>query len=236
MEKIDLFATSLWKKRIDPLEWDKDSFITDVAENYRRDPFRNTWGNDSTFHHCYDDWENPKFINYDTEKLMRIYGSLINEFIDQLPLKQKPIYRYIIVNVTANKGGQYMGTHDHIGGDNNWGCAYSCVHYVTLKDHQPNTTFYNPSMVGQIIRSLNYLTNFLNLYDIQNSGYAEIWNIPTKEDDFIIFPSYLRHKVEGNWKEKSPDELRITVAVNIDFPKDQSPVNFCKDNSLIELL
>jgi hypothetical protein len=220
MEKIDLFATPMWRKRIDPNDWDKNAFITDVAENYRRDPFRNTWGNDNTFHHSYGDWDNPKFITYNLEKLVLVYGNLINEFIGQLPLKRIPRYRYMIANVTANKGGQYMGMHDHIYETDDSGCVYSCVHYIALKDHQPNTTFYNPSVVGQIGSTISYLTKFLNMSDIRNSGYAEIWTIPTKEDDFVIFPSYLKHKVTGNWKEKSPDELRITVAVNIDFCKD----------------
>jgi hypothetical protein len=221
MEKIDLFTSSMWKKRIDPLEWDKHSFISDIAENYRRDPFRNEWDkNASTFHHCYGDWNNPKFINYDTEKLMRIYGSLINEFISQLPLKQKPIYRYMVVNVTANKGGQYMNAHDHIYEEKNWSCVYSCIHYVTFKEHQSNTIFYNPASFNHCANTISCLTKFLDMNDIRNSEYAETYTVPTKEDDFIIFPSYLRHKVEGNWKEKSPDDFRITSVVNIDFCED----------------
>lgn len=220
MNKIDLFASSIWKERINPLAWDKSAFVADVTENYRRDPYRNAWVNDGTLHHCYNDWDNPKFVKYNLDQLMPLYGTLVDGFVNQLRLKRIPRYRYMVTNVTANKGGQYMGMHDHIYEDNQLGCAYSCVHYVSLEKHQPNTTFYNPSVVGDYVNTMGYLTKFLNMDDIENSDHAGTWTVPTLEDDFVIFPSYLKHKVQGNWQEKNPNELRITVVVNIDFFKD----------------
>lgn len=220
MEKIDLFSTSFWRKRIDPIEWDKNDFVSDVTENYRRDPFRNTWGSDGTLHHCYNDWDNPKFINYKLDKLMPIYGNLVQEFVKQLPLKKLPRYRYVIINVTANKSGQYMGMHDHLYSGDDHGCAYSCVHYVSLKGTQPSTTFCNPYIASYFGNTMNFMSEFLDMHDANNSEYADTWSIPTKEDDFVIFPSYLKHKVQGNWQSKDPNELRITVVVNIDFFRD----------------
>jgi hypothetical protein len=217
MESFDLFATRLWKQRVDPTLWDKQSFVSDVAENYRRDPYRSAWVNDGTLHHCYNDWDNPNFIKYNLDQLMPLYGNIVSGFVAQLPVKKVPQYRYMVTNVTANKGGQYMGMHDHIYDSNELSCAYSCVHYVKLEPHQPNTTFYNPSIAGQFINTMSTLTNHLDMSIMENSGLAGTWTIPTQEDDFVIFPSYLKHKVQGNWKEKDPNELRITVVVNIDF-------------------
>lgn len=217
MEKIDLFASTLWKKHIDPFKWDKCKFVEDVAENYRRDPYRNAWVNDGTLHHCYNDWDNPKFVKYNLDKIMPIYGSIVDEFVRQLPLKKMPRYRYMVTNVTANKEGQYMGMHDHIYDDKELYCAYSCVHYVKLGSNQPSTTFYNPSIAAQFINTMSGLTETMDMTNIKNSAFAGTWVLPTVEDDFVIFPSYLKHKVQGNWRNKDANDLRITNVVNIDF-------------------
>lgn len=220
MEKIDLFPTTIWKQKIDPNSWNKKQFVDTVYENYRRDPFRSAWSNDGTLHHCYNDWNNPKFLPYELERLMQIYGALTEQFVRILPLKNIPRYNFVFVNVTANRSGQYMGEHDHIDSNGEGGCCYSCVHYVKLESHQPSTTFVNPLMFGQYERTMDYLKMHLDHSLTQNSTFFNKWEIPTEEDDFVIFPSYLKHKIRGDWKQKDPNELRITNVVNINLYKD----------------
>lgn len=219
MQKIDLFPTSIWKGKISPTAYDKATLVKTVEENYRRDPHRSAWQNDGTLHHCYSDWDNPKFIKYDVDQLMQVYSQVIWNFMSSLPLLNAPTYNYILVNITANKEGQYMGVHDHMAEDATAACAYSCVHYIKLKDNQPSTTFINPLIVGQFTGALEFIKQHTNAVNPLNSAYHHTWNVPTQEDDFIIFPSYLKHKVQGDWKQQSPDELRITSAVNINFLK-----------------
>jgi hypothetical protein len=217
MQRIDLFPTTIWKQKIDPYSWNKNQFVETVYENYRRDPYRSAWTNDGTLHHCYSDWDNPKFLSYDLGRLMEIYGQIANQFVNSLPLNHRPRYNYVFVNVTANRQGQYMGEHDHTDSNEEMGCCYSCVHYVKLESHQPSTTFVNPLMVGQYEGTLEYLRRHLDSSLPENSTYFPKWEVPTEEDEFVIFPSYLKHKVRGDWKQKSPNELRITNVVNINL-------------------
>lgn len=224
MEKINLFPTTVWKSRINPNLYDKEGLIRDVRENYRRDPYRNAWNNDGTLHHCYNDWDNPKFVRYNVDLLMEQYDKLVTEFINTLPSVKPLKYKYVMVNVTANKEGQYMGEHDHIGSSDGFQsvCSYSCCHYVKLEPHQPSTTFINPLMVGQYATTLDFISSNMDKNNTDNTVYHQSWEIPTQEDDIVIFPSYIKHKVRGNWRQKDSNELRITAVVNIDIYKDQS--------------
>lgn len=219
-EKYTLFPTNIWKTHIDPTSFNKDEIISVMHENYNRDPYRNAWTNDGTLHHCYNDWGNPKFINPNLSQLMSIYFRIISEFVNVnlSPLLNKiPKFNYILTNLTANKEGQYMGEHDHLSFDEKGGCVYSAVHYIKLKPHQPSTTFFNPVIAAQHYTTFNYGTKHFNPLTIENSANYPTWEIPTAEDDFVIFPSYLKHKVRGNWRQKTSEELRITSVVNINF-------------------
>jgi len=220
MQKIELFPTVIWKTKIDPSRYDKEKLVATVRENYRRDPYRSAWSNDGTLHHCYNDWTNPKFIPYDIQDLMGVYGQVTQEFVHQLPLHTIPRYNFVFVNVTANRQGQYMGMHDHTDEDVSCACCYSCVHYIKLEPHQPSTTFINPLIVGQYASPTQTIGKYVDASKFENTTYFHKWEIPTEEDDIVIFPSYLKHKVRGDWKQKDPEELRITNAVNINLFKD----------------
>jgi hypothetical protein len=218
-DKYTIFPTNIWKTHIDPSEFNKDELVSIMYENYRRDPYRNAWTNDGTLHHCYNDWENPKFIKPNLASLMDVYFKVIGQFVNHIsPLMNKiPKYNYILANLTANKEGQYMGEHDHLSVDQHCGCVYSAVHYIKLENHQPSTTFFNPVIAGQHYTTYEYATKHFNASNQENSTNYASWEIPTAENDLVIFPSYLKHKVRGNWRQLSPDELRITSVVNINF-------------------
>lgn len=218
-EKFILFPTNVWKTHVNANEYDKNNIVSAMTENYSRDPYRNAWTNDGTLHHCYNDWNNPKFITPDVTSLMSLYSRKIEEFINHISTLclKVPRYNYVLTNLTANKAGQYMGEHDHLAFDGKCGCVFSMVHYLKLEDHQPSTTFFNPVVAGQHYTTFDYASKHLNSLNIENSAVYPVWEIPTNEDDIVIFPAYLKHKVRGNWKQKSPDELRITSVVNINF-------------------
>jgi hypothetical protein len=218
-EKYTVFPTNIWKTHIDPSLFDKEMFVSIMYENYKRDPYRNAWDNDGTLHHCYNDWDNPKFISPDISLLMAAYSNVVNKFVSHIsPLLNKiPKFNFVLTNLTANKEGQYMAEHDHLSYNEAGGCVYSAVHYIKLESHQPSTTFFNPVIAGHHHTTLEYATKHFNSTSIENSANCNKWEIPTVEDDLVIFPAYLKHKVRGNWRQLSPDELRITSVFNIIF-------------------
>lgn len=218
-EKYTVFPTNIWKTHIDPSLFDKETFVSVMYENYKRDPYRNAWDNDGTLHHCYNDWDNPKFISPDISLLMTAYSNVVNKFVSHIsPLLNKiPKFNFVLTNLTANKEGQYMAEHDHLSYNEAGGCVYSAVHYIKLESHQPSTTFFNPVIAGHHHTTFEYATKYFNSTSIENSANCNKWEIPTVEDDLVIFPAYLKHKVRGNWRQLSPDELRITSVFNIIF-------------------
>ena len=219
MEKIYLFPTTVWKVKIDPNSYDKDVFVRTVAENYRRDPYRNMWSNEGTLHHSYNDWDNEKFVKYDLSSLHAVYSKIIDDFANAVGLVRPTKYSFEIANVTANKGGQYMAEHDHVVDWGDKSTSFVAVHYVKYEKHQPSTTFLNPMAIARHPTFFDYVRRNFPDNNSEYSNFQETWEMCTEEDDFVIFPSYLKHKVRGNWRDKKPNELRITTAVNIDFEK-----------------
>lgn len=221
---MHLFPTTAWRFRIDPNSYDKARLVREATENFRRDPYRNKWANDGTLHHCYDDWDNPNFIKYDFNKmnLVQIYQPLVHQFTNSLNLSRQINYSFEIVNVTVNGPKQYMGVHNHVVDTPNKTTCFVGVHYIKLLPHQPSTTFMNPIGAAAFPTFFNYARGYFSDESHDTSSYQQQWEINTQEDDLIIFPSYLNHKIRGNWEKLSPTEPeRITVAINIDFLKDE---------------
>ena len=219
---MQLFPSTVWRFRIDPNSYDKQRLVNEASENFRRDPYRNKWPNDGTLHHCYDDWDNPNFIKYDFESLnlYNIYNPIVAQFAASLELVKPTPYKYEIVNVTANGPKQYMGVHNHIVNRSEYATCYAAVHYIKLLPHQPSTTFVNPMGAATQPSTFDYVRDFFSFDSHDASTYQQFWEISTTEDDLVIFPSYLNHKVRGNWEKQSPNEdIRITVALNIDLYK-----------------
>jgi hypothetical protein len=88
----------------------------------------------------------------------------------------------------------------------------SAVHYLRYKEGHLPTTFETPLSVIYDEAIYKTYRGLLDSTYIENSNYYLNYNLNVEEDEFHIFPSYLKHHVP---RQKS-DELRITVAINVE--------------------
>jgi hypothetical protein len=215
VDQHSFFQTAISTIDIDPQLWDKDQFINDVSSNYKVNPGRNCWNDNSDLHHYFNDWENLEYKKINFDNLIKVYQNAIDSFINSIPKNQTDMkWQWNIVNVTVYKNHQHMQIHDHFLGNT----IFSAVHYVSVPQTHSKINFINPLLVSQYAHPLlENFTKFLDSKNISNSGFFSDWDFNVKEDTMIIFPSYLKHRVKSSPLESDSDELRIGVVINIDL-------------------
>lgn len=207
MQRLELFSTPIWTTSIPPSSYNKQEIIDSVTRNYEKYPCR-TGGVEfySNMHNYYEDWNNSEFEKTDLTQLNGIYNTLIDGFIKNLRFKSNEIrYNYGIVNITASRKDQMLERHDHYGAD------FVAVHYISLDKSQTPTTFENPTTYAYYLESGRNMKNIIYPNCIENSVYCTKYTLNSVEDDFVIFPAFLKHEVFN----KSSDKLRITTSCNI---------------------
>lgn len=213
MERIDLFSVPVWKTKIDPCSYDKTKLIAEIEENYSKAPVRNKWDESSNLHHCYGDWYNADFTMPKIPDLMQEYQNTIKKFMDQFPFRENIVnnWRANFTNITAMKNGQNMALHDHIDSPNSF---FTATHYIQFdKETHKSTCFNNPSTAAIYDITLGGISRKMDICQ-ENSGYFQSWEIPAEEDDLVIFPSFLKHKVR---ETKNTEKLRIVGVLNIEL-------------------
>jgi len=212
LDQIFLFSSPLYRLNIDPSTYNRQEIIDTVTYNYSLDKTRNNWDEHSDLHHSYNDWENDKFKEVDTTALMKIYIGIISSFLDKQNFKRKIKYRWAIENITAYNNKQFMRAHDHLLLNVIW----TCVHYISVPNGSSPLSFQNPLAFHTYNQhpGIQLQTDFVDHTNEINSSYYPTYNYSIKENDFVIFPSYLKHSVDPN---PELEGLRIGVVVNIIF-------------------
>jgi hypothetical protein len=214
MDMHNIFGSVIYKTTIDPLSYDKDSIVNVLTQNYNKKPHRNKWDDTSKLHHMYGDWQNEEFSPVDTSSLLCVYHKHIEHFMESVSFKKPIKYNWSLANLAVNT--EYMKDHEHFDRTDTTQTIFSCTHYISFDKsvHQP-TQFINPLPLAYYSRNVNDLQELLNDKTETNSCYFNHWNLDTNEDDFVIFPSYLKHSVLPS-KEKT-SYPRIVGVVNIDI-------------------
>ena len=206
-----IFGVPYWKYIVDPKQFD-NKILKDIEHNYSIDKNRNKWDGKShlysNIHHSNRDKGNSKFKEIDYKTVIPLYHSIFDRFAKQLELKDTFTYSFQITNYTAMTSGQYMRAHNHIGDSD-----FTCIHYLQFnsKKHQ-STLFHNSHHWADDYQYLR--PDFFKKLDIRNDKHSYLlkyWQIPTKQDDFIITPSSIIHEVPTF----TSDELRVTLVVNL---------------------
>ena len=93
--------------------------------------------------------------------------------------------------------------------------VFSCVHYVSLGNNSAKLTFDNPSAVCKYFSTpiLNLRKNKLLETSMFNSFLFEKFSLDIKEDQMVIFPSFMTHSVK---QEETDTKYRIAIATNLD--------------------
>ena len=215
-KKHNLFSSPVCVTTIDPTSYKKDEFIKVVESNYEKDPHRNKWDTESNMHHNYDDMDNPVFKKYNFEDMFKSlhtqYNNAVIEYLKQMHFNKSVNYNWTIVNITGMKESQYMKPHTHMEFNGDKTTVVSAVHYLRYKKGHSPTKFETPLSVMYDQAIYKAYRELLDNTHLENSNYYTDYYLDVNEDEFHMFPSYLKHYVSP---QKS-DELRITVAINVD--------------------
>jgi hypothetical protein len=210
IEKNFLFGVPIFKSKVDPNTYDKESIINRILYNYKVSPYRNKWDSVSNLHHSHGDWENKDFEEFEKEKLLQIYSDIFLKTTNSLKLSKNESFNcYVeIVNYTCTSKNQYMREHNHLNS------YFSGVHFLKYdRKFHDSTTFKNPSIFSEYINFLipEKIIKGVEKEEIENSWLSQSFNLKVEEDDVIIFPSILNHFIKKQLTEK----LRITIAFNV---------------------
>ena len=202
-----MFGVPYYCSTIDPTAYNKSEILADITENYNKNSFRNRWDTQSNLHHSYNDKDNINFKAIDYQQLLPLYTQQITNFLNEYS-ESKISFRYDIENYTCMTKGQFMREHDHPSSD------FTAVHYIKYNPdvHKP-TTYVNPAhwaLYNDRIVSpkMNKISNS-NFF--KHSWYWSTVNLNVVEDNFVITPSPLKHRVEL----QNSDELRVVIVLNI---------------------
>jgi hypothetical protein len=214
MSTHNIFGSVIYKTKIDPSSYDKDSMINVLMQNYNKNPERNKWDEKSKLHHMYDDWENEEFAPVDTSSLIYVYEKHIEKFMKTVSFKKPVKYNWALDNFTVNT--EYMKDHEHFDRTDTSQTLFSCTHYISFDKsaHQP-TEFMNPLPLVYYARNVLDLQGFLNDKDPINSCYFNDYKLDTEEDDFVIFPSYLKHGVFPSKQQTSHPRIVGVLNINV---------------------
>ena len=233
-EKTLLFSCPIYKIRIDPNSYDKEKIINDILYNKSLSNTRTSsdklHGFDNcNIHHSYkaDDNESEDFRPINYKKLIDVYQEIFNEFFSkELKVTTKTFkYWFNIENYSAIPEGQYLPIHDHIGTTNTEHRSdFSTIHYLNYKqgEHVP-TRFHNLADYGNLAKNVQpVLFDALDTSDPDNSMYFDNFSFRREEDDFIIFPSILRHEITA---QLPTEHIRITISTNLTVLKENEKNN-----------
>lgn len=210
-KRVDLFPTSIYKTKINPSSYDKETVITKAIENYNLNPDKREYGAPEEEYHTthLDDNQNVLDLN----SLRPVYGEIVDEFMDGINKTRPFEYIWNVVNLSMGKNRSYR-IHDHLAWPNkqNLNTQFVMVHYVSYDKsvHHP-TLFHNPLKIAEYEKFLT-INKVLMPHDVLNSTYFETWKLDTEEDDVVIFPAYLKHSVPQLTKN---DKFRIITSTQI---------------------
>ena len=210
----NLFGSSVYKTRIDPASYDKKQIIKTMMDNYAINPIRNKWNTVSNLHHTYNDRENSEFAKIDESSLVPVYQNVIDEFMKTVKFKNNINYNWSISNFAINT--KDMSSHEHLGKSPLHRNMFSCIHYISFDKnvHSPTEFINSMPLVYYPILTSPYQDVLDNTME-ENSSYYESWCINIEEDDFVIFPAYLKHAVYPS--KGNSDIPRIISVVNIEL-------------------
>ena len=145
----------------------------------------------------YGGWQSNSFrkISKNFVALFDKINMNVKEIEKNLGLEKKLILHNLWCNI--NGLGSFNRPHSHPGS------VVSGVYYISIPKNSGSIVFLNRDLDS-------FFKGHVNKYNEYNST---IWKINPKENECILFPSYLEHYVEPNLNKKE----RISISFNYGF-------------------
>ena len=203
--KYNLFDSYIWKSKVE--YENKDNLIQTLSEDFFKNKNILTPGWECF---VYSSYNRPEQNNI-PEDLLNIIEKKILEYLNNCPEELKMRGAYDLKDIWYNvyEKDHFQEPHCH-----GYTLFSGCYYLKFNKNIHHQTTFYNP----------NYNIDYEKLEE--NPYFC--FEPDCEEDDLIIFPSNLKHGTKGI-KEKTSDDLRITISFNVDNP------DFCFENKKNEV-
>ena len=145
----------------------------------------------------YGGWQSDEFktVSKTFTDLFNKINEHIKEIEKNLSLEKKLRFNNLWYNV--NRLSSFNRPHSHPGS------VISGVYYVSVPKNSGSIIFLNRDLDS-------FFKGYVNKY---NEYTSTIWKINPKENECILFPSYLEHYVEPNLNKKE----RISISFNYGF-------------------
>ena len=207
---LQLYGYPVGIATIDKNTYDNKNIINTIESNFKKNKKRNKWDIFSDLHHTYDDEHNPNQQQVNWKTLFPLYKTAFNNYFKCIFKSEDIKYRMWVANYTCMEESNYMGEHIHHS-------SFSAIHYIQFdeENHSP-TCFINPYSHGDYF-GMVFHKNINPLLDKKNllSSWAfNKWHLGMKEDDLVITPGIMKHRVDP---QKSKNKNRITVIINADI-------------------
>lgn len=206
-----IFGIPLYKSNISPNSYDKDNILNTIFKNYEKSNERNNWDKNnhisSKIHHSLCDEQNENFEKPDFSSLIPVYKSEIEKYLKMMNY-QNLTFTFDIVNYTVMTKGSQMSNHIHTD------CDFTTVHYLQYDNQSfDSTLFHNSNDYAKFLTQClsKNISKVSDNKSIKNSWIYQNFKVPTKENDFLIFPAILEHSVPRIESENK----RVTVITNI---------------------
>jgi len=131
----------------------------------------------------------PDFMQPVVDKISRLLWPVYT----QMTLAEHPLMSNFWFNV--NRQGNTNSVHNHPR------CYFSAVWYVNVPNNSGDLVFYRPDM----------MLDYLPVRDATSPNNFGKYEVYPKNNQLVIFPSYLYHSVTDNCNTQEP---RISVAFN----------------------
>jgi uncharacterized protein (TIGR02466 family) len=197
---LNLFSNQIWKVNLNIEKEFGDNLLNQINLDYKKNQKIKK-----------PDWNCNVYTTIDSNNNIDYSGLLYqfkNEYIKFSEKNNLNAHNFCIKNIWYNYylKNSNQEIHDHI--DNN--CFYSGVFFLKINDKHPPITFYNYTNAHLFYSSNTLLRQAYKKESIDHSVVYPYFTLDIKENDFIIFPSYLPH---GVFVQRT-DEPRITISMN----------------------
>ena len=123
------------------------------------------------------------------EQTTRCFNELRAKFFYKIPLKIANMW------LNINYPHSYNQLHNHPR------CCFTSTFYISVPENSGSIVFCNDYEVD------HYMLQEMTQFGTYNSSS---WTIPAKDNDFYVFPAWLKHRVETNKSKKD----RISISIN----------------------
>lgn len=205
----NLFSIPLWKTKLNINNKITQDLLSQIEKNYKihSDYITPDWG-------CFVHSTLKENNNINYSSVIPYYKKQYEDFASQEHLNLN-YHNYQINEIWYNYYVKYSSQeiHQHIRvyPKTNKFNIFSGVHFLKLNENHPKIVFYNPNLLSANEEQSFKVKSYYNTCNINHSFYHRFFELDVKENDFIIFPSFLEHAVF----QQKVNEPRITVAFNI---------------------